>query len=139
MGPVQIKFVSVMVEDQSHALDFYTRVLGFQKMADIPMGEHRWLTVTSPEGIDGVELVLEPMAFAPARVFQKALFDAGIPATAFTTMNIAAEFGRLRKLGVTFRSEPKDLGLITATLFEDTCGNLIHLVQPARQPERPRD
>ena len=130
MEAMQIKFVSVMVEDQCRALDFYTKVLGFEKMADIPMGAHRWLTVTSPEGIDGVELVLEPMAFPPARVYQKALFDAGIPATAFTTKNIAAEFDRLRKLGVTFRTEPKDLGLIIAALFEDTCGNLIHLVQP---------
>jgi predicted enzyme related to lactoylglutathione lyase len=84
---MQIKFVSVTVADQAHALDFYTKVLGFEKMADIPMDEHRWLTVTSPEGIEGVELVLEPMAFPPARVYQKAL-------------------------------------------FEDTCGNLIYLVQP---------
>jgi catechol 2,3-dioxygenase-like lactoylglutathione lyase family enzyme len=127
---MRIKFVSVMVEDQDRALDFYTKMLAFEKMADIPMGEHRWLTVTSPEGIEGVELVLEPMAFPPARVYQKALFDAGIPATAFTTKDIAAEFDRLRKLGVIFRSEPRDLGLITAALFEDTCGNLIYLVQP---------
>ena len=136
---MQIKFVSVMVEDQARALDFYTKVLGFEKMADIPMGEHRWLTVTSPEGIEGVELVLEPMAFPPARVYQKALFDAGIAATAFTTKDIAAEFDRLRKLGVTFRNEPADMGLMTAALFEDTCGNLIYLVQPvedhAHRPE----
>jgi predicted enzyme related to lactoylglutathione lyase len=130
METMQIKFVSVMVEDQERALDFYTKVLGFTKMADIPMGEHRWLTVTSPEGIEGVELVLEPMAFPPARVYQKALFDAGIQAVAFTTKDIAAEFKRLRGLGVVFRSEPTDMGLITAAQFEDTCGNLIYLVQP---------
>lgn len=113
---------------------FYTKVLGFEKMADIPMGEHRWLTVITPEGIEGVELVLEPMAFPPARVYQKALFDAGIPATAFTTKDIAAEFDRLRKLGVTFRTEPTDMGPMTAALFEDTCGNLIYLVQPIPAP-----
>lgn len=127
---MHIKFVSVMVENQAKALEFYTKVLGFEKMADIPMGEHRWLTVTSPEGVEGVELVLEPMAFPPARAYQKALFDAGIPAAAFTTTNIAAEFDRLRKRGVAFRTEPADMGLITAALFEDTCGNLIYLVQP---------
>jgi len=33
---------------------------------------------------------------------------------------------------VTFRGEPRDLGLITAATFEDTCGNLVHLVQPPR-------
>jgi len=127
---MQIKFVSVMVEDQEKALDFYTRVLGFEKMADIPMGQYRWLTVTSPDGIEGVELVLEPMPFPPARDYQRALYEAGIPATAFTTKDIQSEFQRLKARGVTFRGEPTDMGLITVVIFEDTCGNLIHLVQP---------
>jgi len=127
---MQIKFVSITVENQEHALDFYTRILGFQKMADIPMGEYRWLTVTSPEGIEGAELVLEPLAFEPARIYQKALFDAGIPATAFITKDIHAEYKRLVDLGVNFRGEPKSMGMISVTSFEDTCGNLINLVQP---------
>ncbi len=127
---MQIKFISVMVEDQESALRFYTSVLGFEKMADIPMGEYRWLTVTSPDGVEGVELVLEPMAFPPARAYQKALFEAGIPATAFITKDIAAEVERLKARGVKFHGEPKAMGPITAVSFEDTCGNLINLVQP---------
>ena len=127
---MQLKFISVMVEDQQRALDFYTSLLGFEKMADIPMGEYRWLTVTSPDGLPGVELVLEPLGFPPARVYQKALFDAGIPWTAFLTNDIGAEFARLKERGVVFRGEPVEMGLITAVLFEDTCGNLINLVQP---------
>lgn len=128
---MQIKFVSVMVKDQEQALQFYTSVLGFEKMADIPMGEYRWLTVRSPEGILGVELVLEPMGFAPARTYQKELYEAGIPATAFTTKNIVAEVQRLKARGVKFLGEPINMGLITSVVFEDTCGNLINLVQPA--------
>lgn len=127
---MQIKFVSISVNDQELAIDFYTRVLGFKKMADIPMGEYRWLTVSSPDGIEGVELVLEPMSFEPARIYQAALFNAGVPATAFITNDIAAEYQRLMTLGVKFRSEPKQSGPITTALFEDTCGNLINLVQP---------
>ncbi|HEX3141476.1 MAG TPA: VOC family protein, partial [Rhizobacter sp.] len=115
---MQIKFVSLMVEDQVSALRFYTEVLGFEKMADIAMGEYRWLTVTSPEGVAGVELVLEPMAFAPARGYQKALFEAGVPATAFITDDIAAEVQRLKAKGVRFRGEPVAMGPITAVLFE---------------------
>ncbi len=128
---MQLKFMSIMVKDQDQALQIYTSVLGFTKMADIPMGEYRWLTVTSPDGIEGVELVLEPMGFVPARVYQKALFDAGIPATAFITKNIREEVDRLKSRGVKFRSEPEAMGLITAAVFEDGCGNLINLVQPA--------
>jgi catechol 2,3-dioxygenase-like lactoylglutathione lyase family enzyme len=127
---MQIKLASVMVRDQDKALQFYTAMLGFVKKMDIPMGQYRWLTVTSPEGAEGVELVLEPMAFPPAEVYQKALFEAGIPATAFITNNIQAEYQRLKDLGVCFRGEPQSMGPITAVLFEDTCGNLINLVQP---------
>jgi len=77
-----------------------------------------------------VELVLEPMSFPPAQTFQKALFDAGIPATAFLTSDIQAEFARLKERGVKFRGEPKSMGPIIAVVFEDTCGNLINLGQP---------
>ena len=128
---MQIKFVSVMVDDQERALDFYTAALGFEKMADLPMGQSRWLTVTSPDGVAGVELVLEPMGFPPARDYQKALYDAGIPALALITRDIAADFARLSSRGVKFRGEPMIMGPITAVMFEDTCGNLVHLVQPA--------
>jgi len=127
---MQITLASIFVEDQDRALQFYTEILGFEKKHDIPMGEFRWLTVTSPEGINGVELVLEPMAFPPARVYQKALYDAGIPATAFMSSDIHTEYQRLKKKGVNFRGEPTNLGPVTVVLFEDTCGNLIHLAQP---------
>lgn len=128
---MQIKFVSLMVENQETALKFYTETIGFKKMADIPMGQYRWLTVTSPDGVEGVELVLEPMGFAPSKDFQKALFGAGVPATAFTTRDIQAEYARLKAKGVKFRGQPAQMGPIWTVLFEDTCGNLINLVQPA--------
>ncbi|MFZ6644603.1 VOC family protein [Undibacterium sp. TJN25] len=127
---MQIKFSSVTVADQEQALQFYTMVLGFRKMADIPMGPYRWLTVSSPEGVDEVELVLEPMGFPPALDYQKALFEAGIPATAFISKDIHAEYQRLKNVGVVFRGEPVSMGPVTVVLFEDTCGNLISLVQP---------
>jgi len=128
---MQITLTSIFVEDQDRGLRFYTEILGFEKKHDIPMGEFRWLTVTSPEGISGVELVLEPMAFPPARVYQKALFDAGIPATAFMSSDINAEYQRLKAKGVNFRGEPTAMGPVTIVLFEDTCGNLINLAQAA--------
>jgi len=128
---MQITLSSIPVEDQDRALQFYTQALGFEKKHDIPMGQYRWLTVTSAEGVAGVELVLEPLAFPPARVYQKALFDAGIPATAFMSSDINAEYQRLKARGVKFRGEPKKMGPVTVVLFEDSCGNLINLVQPA--------
>ena len=128
---MQITLVSLLVEDQQKALDFYTSMLGFQKKHDIPMGPFRWLTVTSPDGAAGIELVLEPSGgFPPAQVYQKALYEAGIPATAFISRDIAVEYAQMRQRGIHFRGEPQNVGSVTVVLFEDTCGNLINLVQP---------
>ena len=127
---MQIRLTSLLVDDQEKALDFYTTVLGFAKKADITMGSFRWLTVSSPQGVEGVELLLEPMNFPPGKIYQKALFDAGIPATAFFTSDVQAEYLRLKNKGIVFRGEPANMGSITAVVFEDTCGNLINLVQP---------
>ena len=125
---MKIIVTSVLVDDQQKALDFYTTKLGFVKKTDIPMGEYRWLTVTSASGEPNVELLLEPMAFPPARVYQKALFDAGIPATLFGVTDIQEEFERLEKLGVVFRMKPTSMGPVTVASFDDTCGNYIQIV-----------
>jgi predicted enzyme related to lactoylglutathione lyase len=126
---MKIIVTSVMVDDQSKALKFYTEVLGFQKKNDIPMGEARWLTVVSPENNDGVELLLEPMGFGPSKTFQKALFDAGIPLTMFGVADIRQEHERMKNAGVVFKSAPTQMGPVTIAVFEDTCGNLIQMVQ----------
>ena len=129
---MRINLSSVMVDDQAKALAFYTEKLGFVKKVDIPVGEEtRWLTVVSPEGGDDVELVLEPLGFPPAKIYQKALFDAGIPVTSFASKDIKAEYARLKDRGVVFRGELQFMGPVTMAIFEDTCGNLIQLAQPA--------
>jgi catechol 2,3-dioxygenase-like lactoylglutathione lyase family enzyme len=126
---MKIKLTSVMVDDQDKALKFYTEKLGFIKKRDVPLGEHKWLTVVSKEEQDGVELLLEPMGFAPAKDFQKALFEAGIPLTAFHVDDIQKEYDRLLKAGVVFSIGPTRMGPATIAVFDDTCGNNIQIVQ----------
>lgn len=126
---MRIKLNSIIVDDQSKALAFYTDVLGFETKFDIPMGEFRWLTVVSPEGRDDLELVLEPNANPAAKVYQAALLQQGIPLTAFETADIAADFERLKKRGVVFTVEPTKAGTVTIAIFADTCGNLIQIYQ----------
>jgi catechol 2,3-dioxygenase-like lactoylglutathione lyase family enzyme len=126
---MKIRHTSVMVDDQEKALKFYTDVLGFVKCNDIPLGEFKWLTVVSPEGPNDIEFLLEPMGFPPARTYQKALFEAGIPAAVFAVDDIQKEYERMSKLGVVFRSEPTKMGSVTVAVFEDTCGNLIQIAQ----------
>ena len=131
---MRINLTSIMVDNQEKALKFYTEKLGFVKKTDMPVGEYRWLTVSSPEDPEGIELLLEPMGFAPARDYQKALYEAGIPLTAFLSSDIKKEYAQLIQQGVIFRSEPQSFGTFISALFEDTCGNLINLVQPLVQP-----
>jgi catechol 2,3-dioxygenase-like lactoylglutathione lyase family enzyme len=126
---MRISVTSVMVDDQVKALKFYTEVLGFVTKMDIPAGDFRWLTVVSPEGSADVELLLEPNNHPAAQAFQKAIYADGIPATAFESADVLAEYQRLKKLGVVFRSEPTKAGPTTVVTFEDTCGNLIQLYQ----------
>ena len=118
-----------MVNDQDKALNFYTEILGFVKKTEIPMGAFRWLTVVSKNSPDGVELLLEPMGFEPARVFQKALFAAGIPAASFAVDDIEKEYERMEKLGVIFKMKPTAMGPVTIARLEDGCGNLIQIVK----------
>lgn len=129
---MRINITSVLVDDQAKALAFYTEKLGFEKKIDIPMGgPNRWLTVTSPEGAEGVELLLEPNGnpAVPAQEWQKSLYDAGIPATSFASDDIEAEAAKLKERGVTFTQEPTSAGGVSTAVFDDTCGNLIMLVQ----------
>lgn len=125
---MRINLASVLVDDQDKALRFYTEVLGFVKKTEVPLGEHRWLTVVSPDGPEGVELLLEPDAHPAARPFKEALVADGIPYTAFAVDDVHAEVARLRALGVHFTQEPLEMGPVTTAVLDDTCGNLIQIV-----------
>ena len=124
---MKIAMTSVLVDDQEKALRFYTDVLGFEAKHDVPMGEHRWITVVSPDSRDGVELVLEPDAHPAARPFKEALVADGIPFTSFAVDDVRAEFARLSAAGVVFTQEPLTMGPVTTAVLDDTCGNLIQL------------
>jgi glyoxylase I family protein len=127
---MRIKLMSIMVDDQDKALKFYTDVLGFKKKLDIPMGQYRWLTVISQEGPDDIELILEPNANPAGKAFQQAMFEQKIPVAIFESADIQAEAERMKSNGAVFTLEPKDIGPVFMARFEDTCGNLIQMVQP---------
>lgn len=126
---MRIYVTSVLVDDQARALDFYTNKLGFEVKHDIPLGHHRWLTVVSKEQPNGTELLLEPGEHPAVQPYKKALVADGIPATSFMVDDIHAEFKRLRGLGVQFTIEPMNAGTVLMAVLDDTCGNLIQLVQ----------
>jgi catechol 2,3-dioxygenase-like lactoylglutathione lyase family enzyme len=128
---MRIPLTSVFVDDQAKALAFYTEVLGFEPKLDVPAGEHRWLTVVSPEDPDGVQLVLEPGDHPAVAPFKRALVADGIPFASFGVDDLEAEHARLVGLGVRFVKDPVDLGPVKIAVLDDTCGNLIQLAQYA--------
>jgi catechol 2,3-dioxygenase-like lactoylglutathione lyase family enzyme len=128
---MRIYVTSVFVDDQRKALEFYTNTLGFTKKTDIDLGGASWLTVVSPEQPDGTELLLEPSGHPAVKPYKNALVEDGIPATSFAVDDVQAEFDRLRSKGVRFTQEPTQMGDVTTAVFDDTCGNLIQIVQLA--------
>ena len=128
---IKIKLTSVSIDDYDKALKFYTEVMGFQKKQDITLGEGvRWITVVSPEEPNGTELLLEPNASYPAmKAFKESLVKDGIPYTAFQVNDVQKEYERMKEQGVEFTMEPTNMGMTTAAVFDDTCGNLIQIYQ----------
>ena len=129
---MKVRIISIPVQEQEKALKFYTEKLGFVKKIDMPLSEDsRWLTVVSAEEQDGPEILLEPSPnhFEPAKVYQKALHDAGIPYTQFNSEDVQKDFERLTKLGVEFSVKPTEMGTVKIAVFNDTCGNNIQIVQ----------
>lgn len=126
---MRIHLTSVLVDDQDKALRFYTEVLGFEKKTEVPLGDHRWLTVVSADDPDGTELVLEPDGHPAVRPFKAALVADGIPFTSFAVDDVRGEHERLRALGVTFTQEPVEMGPVITAVLDDTCGNLIQIAQ----------
>ena len=124
---IRIHLTSVFVDDQEHALRFYTEVLGFELRTDVPLENgDRWLTVGAP-GQD-VELLLEPSGHPAVGPYRDALAADGIPLASFAVGDIEAEYERLVAAGVTFLQPPTPMGPVTTAVLDDTCGNLVQLV-----------
>ena len=126
---MKIYVTSIFVDDQAKALKFYTEKLGFILKNDIPLGEHRWLTVVSNEAPEGTELLLEPGAHPAVEPYKSSLVNDGIPAASFKVDDLDKEFDKLRHLGVEFTVVPMDAGSVRMAILDDTCGNLIQLIQ----------
>ena len=126
---MKIYVTSIFVDDQDKAEKFYTEKLGFTVKHNISLGEHRWLTVVSPEDLEGTELLIEPSAHPAVGPYKAAIVKDGIPAHSFQVQDLDAEWKRLTDKGVEFELEPMDAGPVHMAVFDDTCGNLIQLVQ----------
>jgi predicted enzyme related to lactoylglutathione lyase len=129
---MKIKLTSVYVDDHDKALRFYTEVLGFAKKADFSNGPYRWLTVASPEEPDGAELQLALNNNPAAKAYQQAMFEQGQPAAMFFSDDVKRDCERIEARGGELAMPPTEVTGSTIAKLNDTCGNLIQIVQLAR-------
>ena len=129
---MRIKVTTVFVDDQEKALNFYSKVLDFAKKTDASNGPYRWLTVTSPEDPNGIELQLALNDNPAAKAYQQALFQQGQAAIMFFTDDVKGDYERIKARGGEFIMPPTQVTGSTIAKLKDTCGNLIQISQLAR-------
>lgn len=101
---------------------------------NVPLGEHRWLTVISGEDVDGPELLLEPSDHRAVKPYKDALVADGIPAHSFQVADLDKERERLGQNDVKFVVAPMNAGPVRMAVLDDTYGNLIQLIE-MKHPE----
>ncbi|WP_436948288.1 VOC family protein [Staphylococcus xylosus] len=127
---MKIIAMSIFVNNQDEAQQFYTEKLGFKLKHNIEMGGgFRWLTVTEENSNNPVEIVLEPNESLIAKNYQNGLYEAGITVTMFGVDNLEIEHEALVNRGIEFHTEPKEVEGVKYAIFDDTCGNLIQIVE----------
>ena len=129
---MKIKLTTLYVDDQEKALRFYTGVLGFVAKADFTNGPYRWLTVASPEEPDGTELQLALNDNPAASAYQRAIFEQGQPAAMFYSDNVKRDYETMQARGAEFTMSPTEVPGSTIAKLNDTCGNVIQIVQLGR-------
>jgi catechol 2,3-dioxygenase-like lactoylglutathione lyase family enzyme len=130
---MRITTLSIFVDDQDAAVAFYRDRLGFAVTADVPLGEHRWITLAEPGNPTGTQLSLEPTDHPAVVPFTAALVEDGIPFTSFGVDDVQSEYDRLTAEGVAFTQEPTAMGPVITAVFDDTVGNLIQIAQYVEQ------
>lgn len=128
--------VVLVVNNQAKALDFYTKVLGFEKRAEFtapgaPPGAPHWITV-APKGQD-IEISLFQAGASPDPAARQLKPGAG-PQWNLLTDDCRAESKRLKAQGVGFDQEPSEQPWGIQAVFRDPDGNRFSLLQPRMGP-----
>lgn len=123
-----VSHVTIFVNDQDKALDFYTKKLGFVVNTDAEFGDMRWLTI-SPANNKGVELVLFKAQGPTQELVGKQA--GGLSICSFNVDDCFKTYEEMKKNGVEFTQEPKVEPWGTGAVFKDLYGNNFYMSQPA--------
>jgi catechol 2,3-dioxygenase-like lactoylglutathione lyase family enzyme len=130
----QLAHVTLVVREYDEAIHFYTRQLGFQLVADTPLGDgKRWVLVAPPGSVGGSALLLA-QADGPEQLRYVGNQTGGRVFLFLTTDDFWREYHRLVAQGVQFQETPREEVYATVAVFADLYGNLWDLLQPKSMP-----
>ena len=122
----EIHIISLLVNDQQRALEFWRDKVGFEVREDYPANPPmpRWLTV-APPGAQTCFALLPPGL--PGMEGGKPGGDAGV---SLISDDLVGDFERMSARGVVFDRPPKQQPYGLEAGFADPDGNLFNVVQP---------
>ena len=120
--------ITLVIRDYDEAIDFYTRVLGFNLVEDTNLGEgKRWVTV-SPPGSTGTNLLLA-QATTSEQVAHIGNQTGGRVFLFLETDDFYRDYPVLKSRGLNFIEEPRHEPYGVVAIFEDLYGNRWDFIQ----------
>lgn len=129
-----LSVVTIVVDDQDEAIEFYTDRLGFELRSDDVCGLGvRWVTVAPPDQQEVVIHLQEPHPAMHGEDGAARLRElvGNTPTWSFTTDDIEATYDELQAAVVSFVEPPADRPYGVETIFEDLYGNQFSLIEPS--------
>lgn len=119
--------ITLLVNDQQKALDFYTKVLGFEIHTDAMFGQERWLTICPPTQPNLEIAIMKASEIEAPLIGHQA---GGKPFLTFATSNCALLYEQLEKKGVSVLSKPKQEPWGMSMAIQDPDGTVLYINEP---------
>ena len=126
----RLGLASVVVREYDEAIQFYTKVLGFELVEDtaLPDEQKRWVVV-APRGSREARILLA-RAVGEEQISRVGDQTGGRVAFFLYTDDFWRDYRAYRESGVEFVREPKTERYGTVAVFRDLYGNLWDLLEP---------
>ncbi len=125
---MRVATVALVVKDYDEAIGFYVEKLGFELIADTPLGPGKRWVLVGPSG-GGARLLLA-QAGDPEEASCIGNQTGGRVGFFLETDDFAADFARFTANGVKFHEAPRHEPYGSVAVFEDLYGNRWDLIQP---------
>jgi catechol 2,3-dioxygenase-like lactoylglutathione lyase family enzyme len=130
--PQLLAHVALLVRDYDEAIDFFTRVLGFDLLEDTDQGAGKRWVLVAPPGSGGTSVLLAQAA-TPEQVRHIGNQTGGRVFLFLHTDDFWRDYRALQAHPVKFVREPKEEEYGTVAVFADLYGNLWDLVERRKE------